>query len=167
MTYAPIVLFIYNRPDHTRQTLEALSKNTLASESELYIFADGSKENATKEQLEKIHQTRQIAHSQLWCKSVSIIESSVNKGLAASIISGVTEIINKFGKIIVLEDDIVTGKYFLEYMNAALQKYENEKRVWHITGWRDPVPTNIDNSSFFYPTMDCWSWATWADRWQF
>lgn len=167
MKYAPIVLFIYNRPEHTLQTLEALSLNTLATESDLYIFADGPKTNATKEQLEKIQKTREIAHSKLWCKSVSVIESSVNKGLAASIISGVTEIINKYGKIIVLEDDIVTGKYFLEYMNEALEKYENEKKVWHITGWRDPVKTKKDAGTYFYPVMDCWSWATWADRWQF
>lgn len=167
MKYAPIVLFIYNRPEHTKQTLEALSNNTLAAESDLYIFADGPKVNASKEQLEKINQTREIAHSKLWCRNVSVIESAVNKGLAVSIISGVTEIVNKYGKIIVLEDDIVTGKYFLEYMNTALEKYETEKKVWHITGWRDPVQNEKDNSSFFYPTMDCWSWATWADRWQF
>ncbi|MBQ8679072.1 MAG: glycosyltransferase [Treponema sp.] len=165
--FAPIILFIYNRPDHTKQTLEALSSNTLAQESDLFIYADGPKESATPEILEKIRQTRNIAHSKQWCKSVTVIESKKNKGLAASIISGVTEIANKYGKVIVLEDDIVTGKYFLEFMNDALEKYENEKKVWHIAGWRDPVKHAKGESSYFYPTMDCWGWATWADRWQY
>ena len=167
MSYAPIILFIYNRPNHTRQTLEALAANSLASESDLYIFADGPKENATPEQLEKIHQTRELARSKKCCKSVTVIESEINKGLAASIISGVTEIANKYGKVIVLEDDIVTGKYFLEFMNDALDKYAEEKKVWHIAGWRDPVKNAEEGGSYFYPTMDCWGWATWADRWQF
>lgn len=167
MSYSPIVLFIYNRPDHTRQTLEALASNTLAQESELFIFADGPKENATAQQLEKITQTREIARSKNWCKNVTVIESEKNKGLAASIISGVTEIANKYGKVIVLEDDIVTGKYFLEFMNTALDKYAEEKKVWHIAGWRDPVKHARGGSCYFYPTMDCWGWATWADRWQY
>ena len=167
MFYAPIILFIYNRPDHTRQTLEALSANTLAEESDLFIFADGAKENATSEQLEKIRETREVARSKKWCKNVTVIESEKNKGLATSIISGVTEIANKYGKVIVLEDDIVTGKYFLEFMNDALEKYAGEKKVWHIAGWRDPVKKAQEGGSYFYPTMDCWGWATWADRWQF
>lgn len=167
MLYSPIILFIYNRPDHTEQTLKALSENTLAQESDLFIFSDGAKENATPEQLDKIKQTRELAHSKKWCKNVTVIESEKNKGLAASIISGVTEIVNKYGRVIVLEDDIVTGKYFLEFMNTALEKYSNEKKVWHITGWRDPVKKAEEGECFFYPTMDCWGWATWADRWQY
>lgn len=164
---SPIVLFIYNRPSHTKQTLEALSANTLASESDLIVFCDGPKENATQEQIEKIRQTREVVKSKQWCKTVEIRESDVNKGLAASIIDGVTEIVNKFGKIIVLEDDIVTGKYFLEYMNTALEKYEDEKRVFHICGYRYPIKTKEKSGSYFYPVMDCWGWATWSDRWQF
>ncbi len=167
MSYAPIILFTYNRPDHTERTLEALSQNTLAKESELYIFCDGPKTAATEEQLLRINATRDVCHSKSWCKNVTVIESDVNKGLAVSIINGVTEIVNKFGKVIVLEDDIVTGKFFLEYMNESLEKYQAEKAVWHITGWRDPVKRTAKNKAFFYPTMDCWGWATWADRWQY
>lgn len=161
---APIVLFIYNRPEHTLQTLDALSKNTLAKASDLIIFCDGSKENATQEQIEKINQAREIAKSKQWCKTVEIRESEKNKGLATSIIEGVTETVNKYGKIIVLEDDIVTGKYFLEFMNTALDKYVNEKKVWHITGYRYPV-SKKKKGSYFYPVMDCWGWATWSNRW--
>ncbi len=167
MTLSPIILFIYNRPDHTRKTLEALSVNTLAQDSDLFIFADGPKENATPEQLEKIRQARKVARSKKWCKSVTVIDSEKNKGLAASIISGVTEIINKYGKVIVLEDDIVTGKYFLEFMNTALDKYQDEKKVWHIAGFRVPVKNAKGGGCYFCPTMGCWGWATWADRWQY
>lgn len=167
MALTPIILFIYNRPDHTKQTLEALSNNTLASQSDLFIFADGPKNTASKEQLESIKQTRKVAASENWCKSVTLIESETNKGLARSIIEGVTEIINKYGKAIILEDDIITGKYFLEYMNEALEKYQGNKEVWHVTGWRDPIKHTKKNKAYFYPTMDCWSWATWADRWQY
>lgn len=167
MALTPIILFIYNRPDHTKQTLEALSNNTLASQSDLFIFADGPKNTASKEQLESIKQTRKVAASENWCKSVTLIESETNKGLARSIIEGVTEIINKYGKAIILEDDIITGKYFLEYMNEALEKYQGNKEVWHVTGWRDPIKHTKKNKAYFYPTMDCWSWATWTDRWQY
>lgn len=167
MALTPIILFIYNRPDHTKQTLEALSNNTLASQSDLFIFADGPKNTASKEQLESIKQTRKVAASEKWCKTVTLIEFETNKGLARSIIEGVTEIINKYGKAIILEDDIVTGKYFLEYMNEALEKYQGNKEVWHVTGWRDPIKHTKKNKAYFYPTMDCWSWATWTDRWQY
>lgn len=162
---APIVLFIYNRPDHTKKTLEALSRNTLAQESDLYIFADGPKINSSFENLEKIKETRDVANLKKWCRTVTVFESETNRGLASSIISGVTEIVNKYGSVIVLEDDIVTGKHFLEYMNNALERYKDSSEVWHITAWRDPVRARHD-SAFFYPNMDCWGWATWADRWQ-
>lgn len=162
---APIVLFVYNRPEHTRQTLEALHNNVLSDQSDLIIYADGPKENATSEVLAKIQQVRDILHENQWCRSVSVIESNTNHGLADSIISGVTDVVNKYGRVIVLEDDIVTGKHFLEYMNEALERYKDEKNIFHITGWRDPIKNAANNASYFYPKMDCWGWATWADRW--
>lgn len=166
MPHAPIILFIYARPDHTRRTLEALSSNTLAQESDLFIYADGPKENATEEQRERIRQTREVARSRQWCRTVTVIESDTNKGLAASIIAGVTETVNKYGKVIVLEDDIVTGKYFLEYMNESLERYEDEKQVWEITGYRVPIKDSVTRTCFFSTRESCWGWATWADRWK-
>lgn len=166
MDYAPIVLFVYNRPDHARRTLEALSANVFAAESHLFIFADGAKDAADAEQLAAVTETRRIIRSQQWCKKVEIQESAVNRGLAASIVAGVTEIVEKYGVVIVLEDDIVTGKYFLDFMNRALQKYQFQKNIWHITGWRNPVDNSVSAGSYLYPTMDCWGWATWSDRWQ-
>ena len=163
---APIVLFIYNRPEHTKQTLEFLSANTLSKDSDLFIYADGAKDGATAGMIAKIKQTRDIAYLKKWCKTVTVIEAEKNKGLAASIILGVTEVIKKYGKCIVLEDDIVTGKYFLEYMNTALETYSDEKQIFHITGWRNPVKNRHRGASYLYPIMDCWSWATWSDRWE-
>ncbi len=167
MNYAPIVLFVYNRLEHTRRTLTALSNNELADQSELFIFADGAKEDADAEQKEKITKTRAILTEQQWCKDVNIILSETNKGLAKSVIDGVTQIIKQYGKVIVLEDDIVTGKYFLRFMNESLEQYKNEDKIWHISGWRYPVKTKLYDTAYIYPTMNCWGWATWSDRWQY
>jgi len=165
---APVVLFVYNRPWHTEQTLIALSENDLANKSVLYIYADGAKENATDEQLEKIRQVRNLIKSKQWCKEVHIIESGDNKGLANSIIDGVTKIVNQYGKIIVLEDDIVTSRGFLKYMNDALNLYENEEKVMHISAF---VPRNKGlyflPQTYFLKFMSCWGWATWQDAWKY
>ena len=164
MKYAPIVLFVYNRPYHTRRTLEALSRNELATQSDLFIFADGAKENATSEQLHQIEETRKVIKEKQWCKNDEIIESTKNKGLANSIIDGVTKIVNQYGKIIVLEDDLLTGKYFLNYMNEALDKYENEDRVISIHGFMYEHSENLQET-FFIKGADCWGWATWKRGW--
>jgi hypothetical protein len=142
-------------------------QNILAPESDLFIFADGPKENAQVEQLEEIKKTREVINSEKWCKTVSIIASEKNKGLADSIITGVTEIINKFGKIIVLEDDIITSPYFLNFMNNALDFYANESKVWHISGYIYPIDKQGLEDAFFWRTMDCWGWATWKERWAY
>lgn len=165
MNLAPIVLFVYNRPWHTKQTLEALAKNELADESILYIFADGAKENATPEQLQKIQEVRQVILSKQWCKEVHIEEKEKNWGLADSIVDGVTRIVNQYGKIIVLEDDIVTAKGFLKYMNDALILYENEGKVMHISGYMFPIKSKLPDTFFLYQTSS-WGWATWARAWK-
>lgn len=163
---APIVLFCYNRPWHVEQTLIALSRNKLADKSILYIYCDGPKDNATDEQINNIKLTREAVRKEKWCKEVYIIEAEKNKGLADSIISGVTEIVNKYGKIIVLEDDMLTSPYFLDYMNDALEKYKEEERVMHITGFMFPINKSIPET-FFYQVPHCWSWGTWRRSWKY
>jgi acetyltransferase-like isoleucine patch superfamily enzyme len=163
---APIVLFVYNRPWHTEQTLNALSQNELADQSILYIYADGPKKNATEDQLKKIYQVGQIIRRKSWCKEVFIIESAKNKGLADSIVHGVTEIVNKYGKIIVLEDDIITSKGFLKYMNEALELYENDEKVMHISGYMFPHNKKMSKPTFFCQIAFSWGWATWKNSWQ-
>lgn len=161
---APIVLFVYNRPDHTRQTLEALSANMLAGESELFIYSDAPKNESVAV---KVQTVRSYIKAVQGFKSVTIIERDKNYGLAKSIIEGVTEIVNKYGKVIVLEDDIVTSPWFLKFMNGALDFYEKEKKVWHISGWNCAVESSGLEDAFFWRTLDCWGWATWQDRWQY
>ncbi len=163
MNLAPICIFVYNRPNHTRLTLEALKQNDLASDSILYIFSDGPKN--TKDQL-KIKEVRNIIRKEQWCKNVKIFESRENLGLAKSIIDGVTQIINKHERIIVLEDDIITSSGFLTYMNKALNLYESESKVMHISGYMFPTKKR-NPETFFLNLATCWGWGTWARAWKY
>ncbi len=166
MHLSPIVLFAYNRPDHLLNTLNSLKENDLADQSALYIFCDGPKGNATIEQLDNIEQVRIVAKSDQWCKEVNIIERIENLGLARSIITGVTEIINKYGRVVVLEDDIVTTPGFLTYMNQALDIYQDEPKVMHVAGYFYPLNLNVKSDTFFLPLGTCWGWATWKESWK-
>ena len=160
----PIVLFVYNRLWHTRQTVEALQKNELASETELFIFSDGPKDEKA---IAKVKKVREYIKTIDGFKKIAIIEREKNWGLANNIIDGVTNVINKYGKIIVLEDDLVSSPYFLKFMNEALEFYKDEKKVWHISGWNYPIETKGIGDVFFWRVMNCWGWATWADRWKY
>ena len=161
---APIVLFAFNRPDHTRQTLTALEQNHLADSSLLFIFIDGPKADFAKEQLERINAVKAVAQEKQWCSEVKIIESIANKGLAASVTEGVTEVVNQFGRVIVLEDDLLPDRWFLKFMNDALAVYENESKVVSIAGYMHPVTKPLP-SSFLLKATDCWGWATWKRGW--
>jgi putative methyltransferase (TIGR04325 family) len=162
--FAPIVLFVYNRPWHTWQALEALSKNILADQSILYIYADGIKPNATPTQAEALKQVRSIIREKQWCKEVRIIENEQNKGLANAIIAGVTETVNRYQKIIVLEDDMITSPYFLKYMNEALDFYEYEEKVASIHAYIYEIQGLPQ--TFFLKDPGCWGWATWQRAWK-
>lgn len=162
--FAPIALFVYNRFKHTKQTVEALKANKYAKKSKLFIYSDGYKNEVDKKQV--LH-VREYLKSIDGFKSVDIVERKSNIGLAENIVSGITKIVNKYGKIIVVEDDIVTSPYFLKFMNEALDFYENEKRVWHIGGWNYPISTKLLDDIFVSRIMTCWGWATWQDRWKY
>lgn len=166
MDLAPIIIFVYNRPWHTNQTLESLIRNDLASESILYIYADGAKIDASENDLFNISEVRKILSLKNWCKVVHIIESKINKGLANSIIEGVTKIVNEHGKVIVLEDDIITSTGFLKYLNDALSFYANEEKVMHISGFMYPHGKALPETLFFNVPL-CWGWATWKRAWEF
>lgn len=164
-TLVPIALFVYNRPWHTLQTLEALAQNEGANQSHLVIFSDGAKDASNKLEVEAIREVRTLIREKQWCSSVQIIERQDNWGLAQNIISGVTQLVQDFGKVIVLEDDIVTSQYFLKYMNDALNIYEKEEKVMHISGYMYPVPEPLPQTFFIYPAS-CWGWATWERAWK-
>lgn len=158
---AHIVLFVFNRPWHTEQCLESLSKCEGAAESELFVFSDGPKRSEDKEAVEKV---RELVKSRNWCKEVHITEREENTGLANSIISGVTEIANRYGRVIVLEDDLVLSPQFLNYINDALETYKDEERVMHISGFMFPVKAELPETFFFRGTS-CWGWGTWKRAW--
>jgi len=162
MNLAPIVLFVYNRPWHTKQTVEALQKNELAKESELFIYSDEAKNEDTRKSVDVV---REYIDKIDGFKKVTVIKREENWGLANTIIDGVTKIVNDYGKIIVLEDDLVTSPYFLKFMNEALEFYKDEKKVWHISGWNYPIESDGLEDIFLWRAMNCWGWATWSDRW--
>ena len=161
---SPIVLFVYNRPLHTQKVVEALQKNKEAKYSDLFIFSDAPR---NREATEKVKQVRNYLRTITGFKTITVKEQTENQGLAKSIIDGVTEIVDKFGKIIVLEDDIETSPYFLEFMNDALNFYEDEKQIWSITGFAYPVKAKKLPGVFCFFGMSCWSWGTWANRWKY
>ncbi|MBS4067765.1 MAG: acyltransferase [Sulfurimonas sp.] len=160
---APIVLFVYNRPYHTKQTVEALQKNEFANESELFIYSDEAKNLSAKESVDEV---RNYIKTIDGFKKVTIVEREKNFGLANSIIDGVTKIVNEYGKIIVLEDDLVTSLYFLQFMNEALEFYKNKQQVYSITGYSFTDEADLIESTYFLSVTSSWSWATWADKWR-
>ena len=158
---APIALFVYNRPWHTQQTVEALLKSEFAEESDLFVFSDAPKNSSSDE---KVKAVRGFIRSTTGFKSLTIVERPHNLGLANSIIDGVTNLCNKYGQVIVLEDDLVTSPYFLKYMNDGLDYYRDEERVISIHGYIYPVKAKLPET-FFLRGADCWGWATWKRGW--
>ncbi len=163
-TYAPIALFVYNRPAHTRQTVEALLKNELAGESDLIVFSDAPKK---PEAAEAVREVREYIRTITGFRSVCIVERDRNLGLANSIIDGVTSVVNEHGRIIVLEDDLVTSPYFLKFINTALEIYQDDEKVMHISGYMFPIDNADLPETFFLRTASCWGWATWDRAWQY
>ena len=167
---APIIIFAYNRPNHLQETIDSLRRNELATESILYIYCDGPKQDASEEVCGRIAKTREVAHGCVGFKEVVVIEAERNKGLANSIIDGVTHVVNQYGKVIVLEDDLLTSPYFLRYMNDALNFYECRQGVMSISANR-PSPLKMEiPSDYPYDAFVCLrsystGWATWKDRW--
>lgn len=166
MNRIPTVLFTYNRPDLLRQTLESLSANTLAGETDLIVYADGPKENATADQLEKIQQVRSVIREKKWCKSITVYEAEKNKGLARSVIEGVTATLQKSELVIVLEDDVLLSPFFLQYMNDALTIYKDEPTVFAIGAWTYFTRRNFNHRPFFMRYPDSIAWGTFKRSWE-
>jgi len=160
---APIALFVYNRPEHTRRTISYLQKNLLAEESRLFIFSDGPKTEADNS---KVEQVRLLAKETTGFKSVKLIERDHNLGLANSIISGVTKLVNEYDKVIVFEDDLLSSPYTLQYFNEALDHYAKVEKVMHIGAYMYDLPDKSLPQTFFYRAATSWGWATWARAWK-
>lgn len=163
MKLAPIAIFTYKRLEHTRKTIKALQQNNLAQASDVFIYSDGPRNNNDKEKVENIRKYLATVNG---FKNINIITRNKNFGLAKSITVGVTELCEKYGRVIILEDDLVTSPFFLIYMNEALDTYKDEEKVMHIAGYFPPVKTKNLPETFFYNQTNCWGWATWQRAWQ-
>ena len=164
MSLAPIALFVFNRPEHTKKTLESLRNDLLSAESELFVFSDGPRNKKDESGVEAV---RALIDALDGFKKITIYKKSENCGLAGSVIAGVTEVIRQFGKVIAIEDDLQFSPHFLNYMNEALSRYENDSRVFSIGGYSPPLvmPEGYAEDSYLSYRCCTWGWATWQDRW--
>jgi Glycosyl transferase family 2 len=161
---APIALFAYERPDHLRRTLEALAANDGAGESELYVFSDGPKDVGSADSVRAV---RDCLRSASGFRSVTVVERERNMGLANSVIAGVTEVLERSPSVIVMEDDLLTSRNFLAFVNAALSTYEHRQDVFSVTGYNYPlrIPSSYRQDAYLSYRGSSWGWGTWRDRW--
>jgi len=162
-SFAPIALFVYNRPKHTERTLKFLKQNDLSAESRLFVFSDGAKTEADEE---KVKEVRDLLKNIDGFKSVEIIERKQNMGLAESVIAGVSRLVKDYGQVIVLEDDLITSPHTLTYFNDGLTRYRQEEKVMHIGAYMYHLKDHKLPQSFFYRAATSWGWATWDRAWQ-
>ncbi len=175
--HSPVALFVYNRADNTRQTLFHLIRNTQAADTDVYVFSDGGKDSKSWGQVNEVRallhdMERQTEQNRLF-RSFTVIERPENIYLERNIIEGIAYVLERHDTIIVLEDDICTSPFYLEYMNTAFELYRHEPKVMHVAGF-----TNLDllnehpeliaegDDIYFTPHMSGWGWGTWRDRWQ-
>ncbi len=164
MPLAPILLFVYNRPEHVKRTLAALEQNILAKESELFIYSDAARSPQDKASVAEV---RKIIRTALpFFKQVNILERETNWGLARSIIDGVTTQINRYERVIVLEDDLIVAPYFLKFMNDALDTYQHEEKVGHIQACDFTQNASLPDT-FLIKWTGSWGWATWKRAWKY
>lgn len=163
MTFAPIALFAYNRPGHLKRTVEALRSARHAQESRLWIFCDGPKR---PEDSETVAQVRTYARSVRGFETVTVVERERNFGLAASVTEGVRRLCDEFGRVIVVEDDLIVSSRFLDFLNQALDHYEEEEKVMQVSGYMYPGEFGAPGGSLFLPMISCWGWATWKRAWE-
>ena len=158
---APIALFVYARPDHALRTVEALLKNPEASGSDLIVFSDAAR---TADKEEAVHHVREYVANIQGFRSLTVHHRPQNYGLAKSIIDGVSQVLETYDRVIVLEDDMETSPHFLRYMNAALYNYADDERVISVHGYVYPTNQTLPEA-FFLRGADCWGWATWRRGW--
>lgn len=163
MNTAPILLFVYNRPAHTRRVLEALSRNALAAESDLFVYSDAARSEADRA---AVTETRRMIRQARGFRQIHLTERPQNLGLAGNIIDGVTTIINQYGRVIVLEDDLVVAPHFLQFMNDALEAFKDEPQVGHIHACEFTHDPSLPET-FLIRWTGSWGWATWKQAWKY
>ena len=160
---APIVIFCFNRPRHLESLFKTLIRNHTIYLGNLYVFIDGPRDSSDVELINDVFVTAENFESHF--KSMNIIRREKNIGSAANIIDGITQILEKYSSVIVLEDDLILSKYFLKYMNDTLSKYSNVSNIYHISGFSEFNDYDSNAKAFFGRGMNCWGWATWKDKW--
>lgn len=168
MAYSPVVIFGYNRLSHLKRTIDALADNMGAKNTEIFLFLDGFKGAEDKAQVESVHNFGKQLMLDERFEKVNVYIDERNKGLAKSVIQGVSSVIEKYGRVIVLEDDLLTSKDFLPFMNDCLNYYEHCDRIWSISGYTFNLPSlkKADSDVYFGYRAASWGWATWKNRWE-
>ena len=166
--YAPIIVFAYNRADRVEKLIDSLSKNPEAIESQLYIFSDGAKTEAGAAKVEAVRQYIDTVSAMKLFADVHIVKAEKNKGLANSIIDGVTYVMNEHGKAIIIEDDNVVASDFLDYMNRGLEYYKDDPKIWAISGFSREMtfPDDYNHDIYVMQRISSYTWASWRDRWE-
>jgi hypothetical protein len=159
----PVALFAYNRPDHTQRALVALSKCQRIKDCELHLFSDGPLTDATRPEVET---TRKILHDWAVSFDARVVEQPQNLGLAKSIVTGVSDLCARYGRAIVVEDDLIVSPDFLHFMIESLDHYENDMRVMQVGGFTFSTPQGITTDAFLLPVTTTWGWATWQRAWK-
>jgi len=165
MTVYPVIIFCFKRSDHLKQTVECLSKNALAAQTELYIFSDAARNN---DELAEVNAVRAYLKTISGFKTITVTEASQNKGLAKSIIAGVSSVLQKHEAAIVLEDDLLTSTNFLCFMNQSLAYYKDNQKVFSVSGYTFPIrkPDDYTFDNYFTQRGSSWGWGTWRNRWE-
>lgn len=166
--YAPIVIFVYNRADRAQNLINSLIVNPESKASDLYIFSDGPKNDNARDKVEEVRTYIDTLSNSEHFKSVHITKSEQNKGLATSIIDGVTYVMEKHGKAIIVEDDNIVAPDFLDYMNRGLEYYQNDPKIWAISGFSREMefPVDYQHDIFVMQRISSYTWASWKDRWE-
>ena len=163
MSLAPIALFVYNRPAHLIRTLSSLQANLLAGDSHLHVFSDGPKDI---DDIQAVEEVRNVIKRVGGFAGISVQEQTGNLGLAQSVIKGVTELSDTYGRVIVLEDDLIVAPGFLTFMNQALERYADVSRIMQVSGYMFPISQAVKLGDVFLSRKPAsWGWATWKRAW--
>jgi len=159
----PLAIFTYNRPYHTQQTLQYLAKCPRLDECEIVIFCDGANRPEHQTQVEQVREAVSD-----WAKlhNAQVITRVENFGLKKSIETGVTDLCRKFGRIIVLEDDLLVNPAFIDYQLQALDHYADDERVWQVAGFTFPFDKSSEQGTMLLPLSTTWGWGTWQRAWK-
>lgn len=163
MNFAPILVFVYNRPDHTQNLLNSLKRCKYFKKSKVFIFSDFYKPGNTLDKFNVLN-VRKIIKEFSKIYKIKIIYNKENKGLYENIINGIDFAFKRYSKAIILEDDLILHFNFLEFINKALKFYENKENIYQISGYSYPLGI-ISNKTYFLPLVSCWGWATWKKKW--